>query len=257
LWRRDRDLRDQVATVVGVWALPPSWALFLFYAKAAGLVTRYLVDFFPAYAAAVVCVGMAAVDIARKRAPGRVAAVQVAIAAIALAYLSGGGGWPHELSRPVTVGALEGRLAQIDAQSAQQPIPPGHVESTDPRGLDPVFGHLAAWRRDGLFESGMLFAFPRSACIAFTFRGVGDGGWGPDEDASLAGFRVRADFDELQSCGPPQDDGDARRVTFCEPRPPRFILDGMRLYTVASLDENLRPSYRLRITRIDTARGCP
>ncbi len=257
LWRRDRDLRDHVATVVGVWALPPSLALFLFYAKAANLVTRYLVDFFPAYAAAMVCVGMAAVDIARKRAPGRVAGVRVAIAGTALAYLSGGDGWPHQLSRPVTVGALEGRLAEIDAQSAQQPIPAGHVESTDPRGRDPVFGHLGAWRHDGLFESGMLFAFPHSACIAFTLRQAGDGAWGPGEDASLAGFRVRADFDELQRCGAPRDDGDVRRVTFCEPRPPRFLLDGMRLYAVASLDENLRPTYRLKITRIDASPGCP
>ena len=33
LWRRDRDLATEVTTVVGLWALPPSVVLFVFYAR--------------------------------------------------------------------------------------------------------------------------------------------------------------------------------------------------------------------------------
>jgi hypothetical protein len=88
LWRRDRDLRGEVATVLGLWALPPSLALFVFYAKAANLVTRYLVDFYPAYAAAMVCVAMVVVDIVRERAPRAVALAHAAIAGVAVLSLS-------------------------------------------------------------------------------------------------------------------------------------------------------------------------
>jgi hypothetical protein len=256
LWRRDRDLGGEVATVLGVWALPPSLALFVFYAKAANLVTRYLVDFYPAFAAVMVCVAMVVVDIVRERAPRAVALAHVAIAGVAVLYLSGRDGWPQHLSRPVTAAALEGRLAMIEAESAQQPIPSGHVQSTDPRGSDPVFGHLGQWRYDGLFESGMLFAFPRSPCIAFALHPAANNGWGQQENEALAGLRVDADFDALRSCGAPTDEGESRRVTFCEPTSPPFVLDGMRLYVVASLDDKRRPIDRLRITRIDAAPAC-
>ena len=68
---------------------------------------------------------------------------------------------------------------------------------------------------------------------------------------------MRGDFDALVSCGAPRGDGEARRVTMCEPHPPRFVLDGMRLYAVASLDANLRAIDRLQIARIDVTPACP
>jgi hypothetical protein len=257
LWRRDRDPADQVTTIVGIWALPPSLALFLFYSKV-HLATRYLVDLYPAYAAAVVCVGMALVDVVRRRAPRRVAAAQAAIAAVAVLNLCRWRGWPHDLSHPVDRKTVEARLAEVDLRSRSQPIPPANMKSTDPRQEPaPVFGNLGDWNRDGSFRSGMVFAFPYSPCVTFALGPAGNGGWGPADEESLAGLRVHADFDALVSCGAPTDDGETRSVTMCEPHPPRFLLDGMRLYAVATLDANLRPIDRLKIRRIDAASACP
>ena len=259
LWRRDRDLDDQVTTIVGLWALPPSLVLFVFYAKV-HLVTRYLVDLCPAYAAALVCVGMAVVDIVRKRAPRRVAAAQAAIAAIAGALLRPLHG--ERVAAPAVASGgpqYGGRATRGDRQALEPAADPArpHPEHRHPRAradLRPSRG----WKRDGSFVSGMIFAFPRSPCITFTLRPAGNAGWGPAEDESLAGFRARGDFDTLVSCdaaGAPE--GDARRVTMCEPHPPHFLVDGMRLYAIATLDANLRAIDRLQLTRIDAADACP
>ncbi len=258
-WRRDRDLGDQVTTIVGLWALPPSIVLFVFYAKVGNLVTRYLVDLYPAYAAILLCVGMAIVDQVRKRAPGQVPSVQLAIAGIAALYLalSDGHGWTQQLSHPLDRNAMDARIVDLDARSSSQPIPPSHVKCGDPRGPEPVYAHLADWRGDCTFRSAMIFAMPRSPCLTFTFRPGGKSGWRPDDDESLAGFRAHADFDALVACGPAKVDGETRSITMCEPHPPRFLLDGMRLYAVASLDATLRPIDRLKLMQIDAAPACP
>ena len=43
----------------------------------------------------------------------------------------------------------------------------------------------------------------------------------------------------------------------CEPHSPSYVLDGMRLYAIASLDLGLEPEDRLKLTRIDSADVCP
>ncbi len=256
LWRRDRDLGAEVATVVGLWALPPSIVLFVFYARVGNFATRYAVDMYPAYAAVLVCVGMAVADVVRERAPRRVAAVRFAIAAAGCAYLAGGRGWPRQPQRPVDRKTIDARLAALDAITVQ-PIPPAHVQCRDPRGPEPVYSHFAEWKTDGAASSGMLFAFPRSRCVTFTFAPGGKGGWSPADEESLAGFRARADFDELVACSTPKDEGETRSVTMCEQNPPRFVLDGMRLYAVAWLDAKHHPIDRLKLKRIDAAPACP
>ncbi len=257
LWRRDQNLGDQVATVVGLWALPPSIALFVFYARVGNLATRYMVDLYPAYAAAAICVGMAAVDGVRNRAPKRVVAAQLAIAVVGWMYLSGGGGWPPRREGPVNREALDAQLAAIDALSNDQPIPPSHIGCGEPRGPEPVYGHFGGWLDDCSAPSGMIFALPRSPCITFALRPGRTGRWGPAENESLAGFRANADFDELLRCGPAREEDETRSITMCEPHPPSFLLDGMRLYAVAWLDADHRAIDRLKLARIDAASACP
>jgi hypothetical protein len=258
-WRRDRDIGGEVTTIVGLWALPPSIVLFVFYAKIGNLVTRYLIDLYPAFAAMMLCVGMAVVDAVRKRAPKRVAAAQLAIAAVAAVYfyLSGGHGWVRQRSHPADRNTMDARLADIDARSQSQPIPPGHFECGAPRGPEPMYAQLAGWLDDCKFSSGMIFAMLRSPCVTFTFQTGGRGGWRPADSESLAGFRAHGDFDALVSCGPPKVEGETRTVTMCEPHSPRFLLDGMRLYSVATLDGALKPIDRLRLLRIDGVPACP
>jgi hypothetical protein len=255
-WSRDSDIGEQVPTIVGVWALPPSIVLFVFYAKIGNLATRYLVDLYPAFAAALLCVGMAFVDGVRKRAPGQVATAQLAITAIAGLYLSGGRGWAFQLSRPSTRGVVEAKLAELDARSAEQPAPASHLRCGETRGPEFIYGHLAGWLGDCSFPSGMVFAMPRSPCMTFTFRAHRGSAWGPADDESLNGFRAHADFDALVSCGAPKVEGDTRSLEMCEPRPPRFLLDGLRLYSIASLDAQLRPIDRLKLMRIDPSPAC-
>jgi hypothetical protein len=256
LWRRDRDLGREVTTIVGLWALPPSLALFVLYAKVGNLVTRYLVDMYPAFAAVMLCAAMAVVDVVRERGPKRVWAAQLGLAVLAVIYDSARPGWPHQINRPVDRAAVEARLEGIDARSREQPIPSDHVAATDPRGVDPVYHHFAEWKRDGTFQSGMVFAMPRHPCLEFTFAPRG-AGWTASDEASLAGFRANADFDALVRCDAPKTDGATRTVTLCEPHPPRFLVDGMRLYAIASLDAELRPIDGLKLERVDGVDACP
>ena len=121
-----------------------------------------------------------------------------------------------------------------------------------------MFGHLADWNADCTIESGTAFAFPLTPCVTFTFAPAGQNGWSPADDGSLAGFCAHADFDALVACGKPNGAGETRSLTMCEPHPPRFVLDGMRLYVIASLDSNLSgPWDGLKLMRIDAAPACP
>jgi hypothetical protein len=257
LWRRDSSLDDERRTVIGAWALPPSIALFVYYAHAGNIVTRYFIDMYPAVAAASLCVGMAIVDAARRRAPGWIASAQLAIAGGAALYDGGWHGWAEHLSQPIDRKALLSNIAAIDARSAEMPARvPDHFRCDEPRGPPPVHTHLDSWAPDGSFRSVLVFAMPRSRCVSFTFRG-GGGEWGAADDESLAGFRANGDADELIACGAPVVDGTVRRITMCEPHPPAYLLDGLRLYAIATLDAKLNPIDRLKLLRIDGIPSCP
>ena len=82
-----------VFTVVGAWALPPSIILFVFYARVSQVVTRYASDFYPAVAAACLCVGMAVVDAVRRRAPTFTGSARLAIAGGVALYMASERGW--------------------------------------------------------------------------------------------------------------------------------------------------------------------
>ena len=242
LWRRDRDPAASRAVVVGLWALPPSIVLFVFYARVGNMVTRYLVDLYPAYAATFLCLGMGIVDALRKRAPSLAGAAQVALAACTALYLSTSGwrGWPANLAPLIDQKRLMAQVADLDAHMNDVVIAPKHFKCGDPHGRDTIHEDRAEWRSDCTFNSAMTFAMTHAYCVSFTLLPA-SGKWGPLENESLAGFRATGDSDPLKSCGPPTVDGDARIVTMCDPHPPPYLLDGMRLYAVASLDENLNP----------------
>lgn len=42
----------------------------------------------------------------------------------------------------------------------------------------------------------------------------------------------------------------------CDPGPPPYLLDGMRLYSLATLDARLDPIDRLKLQRIDAEPAC-
>jgi hypothetical protein len=256
LWRRDRDLSREIVTIVGAWALPPILVLFPFYARIGNLVTRYATDMFPAFAAASLCVGMAAVGAVRRRAPSMTGAAQLAIAGTVALYIAGWRGWATHLSQPIDRKALDARIADLDARSAE--VPPkvsDHFKCNEPRGQPLMHSHLEGWQSDCSFRSGMVFAMPHSRCVSFSLRPT-SGTWGPSESESMVGFRATADFDSLVSCGAPAVDGDTRRITMCDPHAPAFLLDGMRLYSIASLDADLNPIDRLKLMQIDPAPAC-
>ena len=256
LWRADRDLAREAATVVGAWATPPVIVLFVFYTRIGNLVTRYLVDMYPAFAAAALSVGMATVDAIRRRAPTMVGAAQLAIAGAVALYISGWRGWATGLSHPVDAKVLVSDLAAIDAHATDVPSVPDHFACGQPRGREPVHTHLEEWRGDCSFSSGMAFAMPHSRCVSFTLVPA-SGAWNAPENESLDELRATGDFDHLVRCGHPVIDGSKRRITMCESRRPPFLLDGLRLYSIASLDESLKPIDRLKLLQIDSASSCP
>ena len=256
LWRMDRPLEDERATLIGAWALPPAIVLFGFYARVGTSVTRYSTDFYPAFAAVFLAVGIAVVDVARRRDPRFVASAQLALACLAALYVSGWRGWATGLSAPLDRASTMARVADIEGRSARTPPVPDHFACNAPRGPSPVHTHLEDWHGDCSFGSGMVFAMPHSPCVSFTFR-AGAGAWGAEDDKALAGFRANADSDRLVACAHPVAEGSTRKVTMCDPHPPAYLLDGMRLYSIATLDENLNPDDRLKLDRIDAAPVCP
>jgi hypothetical protein len=256
LWRRDRKLGGDIVTVVGLWAVPPSIALSLFYVSIGNIVTRYLVDLYPAFAASALCVGMAIVQAVRDRAPRAVGSVHLALAGVVALYIAGWRGWVAHMSRPVDRATVVSRLAEVDANSAAMPQVSDHFVCNEPRGRSPVYTHLAQWHENCSFNSPMVFAMQHSPCISFDLV-PRSGQWTPGDNESLAGFRATADFDHLKSCGSPMGLGNTRRVTMCDPHLPAFLLDGLRLYSIASLDVNLEPLDRLILLRIDASPACP
>ena len=125
LWRRDRDLDSEVLTIIGAWALPASLVLFEFYARIPNWVTRYATDFYPAFAAASLCVGMAIVDAVRRRSPRRVGSAHIALAAAVALYISGWRGWATHLSTPIDRKQLDSQhhlhRRQLRATTARRP----------------------------------------------------------------------------------------------------------------------------------------
>jgi hypothetical protein len=256
LWRRDRPLAGEAMTVVGAWALPPSIVLFIFYARIGNLVTRYASDLCPAFAAAFLCVGMAIVAGVRKRSPSLTGSARLAIGAAVALYLSSWDGWATHLSHAVDRKEVLAQIDYVDSRGKTMPHVPNHFKCNEPRGPSPVYDHFDDWHGDCSFGSGMVFAMPRSRCLSFTFR-PGGATWGDQDERSMISFRARADSDTLVRCGAPIVDGESRRVTVCEPHPPAYLLDGLRLFAVATLDDNLAPLDRLKLMRIDSTSACP
>ncbi len=143
LWRRDRDLGDELPTIVGLWSLPTGMVLFVFYTRLGFTVTRYASDMVPAFAAASLCCGMALVSAVRRRSPALAGSAQLALAAAVALYISTGwSGWATHLSQPVDRKTVEARLADIDAHSSQMPAKvPDHFKCNAPRGPSPVHSH--------------------------------------------------------------------------------------------------------------------
>jgi hypothetical protein len=256
LWRRDRDLGGEVATIVGAWGIPCALVLFVFYARLGNMVTRYATDMVPAFAATSLCVGMTIVEAAQSRSPSAGASARLLIGGAVALYLAGWRGWATHLAGATDRATIVDRIAEMDRGSVFTAGVLDHLKIGQARGPVPVRTHLQEWGGDGSFASGMVFAMPHSRCVAFTFRPSGRAWTAPDEE-SLDGFRATADSDSLVRCGAPQADGDSRRLTMCEPHAPPYLLDGMRLYSVASLDAKLTPIDRLKLTQIDAAPSCP
>jgi hypothetical protein len=60
----------------------------------------------------------------------------------------------------------------------------------------------------------------------------------------------------MVSCRARVADGLSRRVTMCDRRPPRYLLEGMQLYAVATLDDKLVPIDRLKLMDIEPVAAC-
>jgi hypothetical protein len=255
LWRSDRSLRGEASVVLGVWGIVSFVVLFVFYSRISQTVTRYASDMYPAMAAAGLCVGMAIVDVIRKRAPRAVGSAHLAIAGAFALYLSTWNGWATHLSHPVDRKSLLSTIAEIDARDSGKPPIPTHFKCNEARGLPPVHNHLEDWHSDCSFSSAMVFAMRHTRCVSFTFRPMG-ATWTDADEESLDAFRANADTDAMIRCGPASVEGETRTLTLCDPRRPTYLLDGMRLYAVASLDSQLNPLDRLKLMRIEPAPVC-
>lgn len=255
LWRSARTLEADTPTLIGLWGIVPVVVLFVFYARIGNSVTRYAVDMVPGFVAMAICVGMTVVGAARSLSPVSGIAVQVAVTVLAVWYTATQGrGWTEHLSYPVDRTTIVDRVAAIDKASVYADGIPTHFQAAGIRGPQLFESEFREWDADGSFPSGMVFAMPRSRCVALSFYPpAGQFEW---TDADLSGVRATADSDALVRCGPPLAQGLARVVTLCEPHAPAYLLDGLRLYSVAALDEDLEPE-PLRLTRIDAVPRCP
>jgi hypothetical protein len=252
LWRGDRALDGEVATLIGAWGMGPALVLFVFYARIANMVSRYATDMVPAVVAAGLCVALVVVGAARRRSRRAGVLAQVAVGAVSGWYATRPSSWPKHMSSPVDRATIVEKIAAIDRDSVLTPDVPRRFQSSTPHGAMPMAAQLEDWKPDGLFAPGMVFAMPHTPCVTFTFL-PHDEDW-PDD--TLATVRATADADSLVRCGPPREVGKARSLTMCEPRPPPYLLDGLRLYSVASLAPDLSPAW-LQLVWIDAAQSCP
>ncbi len=256
-WRRDAESGTDVITLLGVWSIPPALALFGYYTVAGHFVTRYADDLYPAFAAATLCVGMGVVEAVDRRAPQLTSSAHLAIAAACGLYLTLNQGWPTHMARSIDRKTLLEHIAAIDEAVAHPtpPVPDHFVCGERRPALPPVHWHLKNWHDDCGFESGMTFAMPHSPCVKFSL-GPSGASWSPEDEEALAGIRATADSDPLVACGKPAVLGETRAVTMCDPGPPPYLLDGMRLYSLATLDARLDPIDRLKLQRIDAEPAC-
>ncbi len=251
LWRHDRPLGGEVLTVLGAWALPPSIALFVFYTRLSESVTRFDSDFYPAFAAAYLCVGLAVVAAVRSRAPQLTASAQVAIVGLMGLYLASSREGVSHMSGPIDRAADVAQVARLEKAAAVAVAAPDHFRCNAAGNALPIFSHLDGWNHDCTFTSGMVFIKQESRCVSFAFA-PGGAAWEDADTRALAAFRATADADTLAACGPVAAEGSLRRVTLCEPHAPAYVLDGMRLYSIASLDADLNPQDRLKLMSIDS-----
>jgi hypothetical protein len=252
LWRSDADLTTEVAVVVGAWSIPPALVLFVFFARLPFTVTRYATDIYPAMAAGCVCTGMALVDVVRRKAPSLTGSAQLCIAGLTALYIAGWRDGPTHLSASIDAKTVSAQIADSDARSTATADLPSRLKCNEDRRRPPVHMHAWGWGPDCHLASGTNIAIVHSPCLTFTFGGP----WGQAEQESLAGFRVNGDFDKLRQCGAPVTVGETKRVTMCDPHPPPFLLDGMRLYTLGTLDDHLATIDRLKLLSIDPAPAC-
>jgi hypothetical protein len=245
----------RVMTLIGAWAVPPVIVLFPFYARVGSWVTRYATDFYPAFAAACVCVGMAIVDAFRRRSPALAPSAQLMLAGCVALYIADWRGWATHLSQPVDKKTFLARIEEMDGRAKTVPPFPSHFKCGEPRGPQPVHTHLEGWGADCSIASGTVFAMIHSPCVDFTFQPYG-AQWTPAEERSLESFRAYGDLYPMVSCGAPAADGLSRRVTMCDRRPPRYLLEGMQLYAVAMLDDKLVPIDRIKLMDIEPVAAC-
>jgi hypothetical protein len=256
LWEPGRKLDSERITLLGSWAIPPVVALAVFYSGIGNLVSRYATDLFPALVAAVACSGMAIADALRRRAPRFTTAGELLLCGLAGIYGAGWRGWVTGLSHPCEAKDALRLVSNTEAASRRIPPPATRFDSNERHDGSIVVTQLSDWQPDGRFASGFVFAMPHSPCVELTLRSA-SGQWNAQEEEALQGIRLNADFDSLERCGPAKPVDDARVLVMCEPRRPRFLLDGLRLHSLASLDGQLRPIQdRLRLLRIDSVPSC-
>lgn len=256
-WRVRVDRASDLPALIALWGALPAVVLFFFYARLGNMVTRYASDMFPAFAAAGLAVGMSVVAAVRTRAPSFTGSAELALTAVAALYFASWHGWVTHLSRPTDRAAFAGHIAEIEGHSVAVANVPDHFECGKPRGPAPIDGQLADWRGDCSYSSGVAFAMPHHPCVAFTFAPAGPS-WTAPEEESLASVKATGDSDHLVRCGgPARPEGLTRTVTLCDPRPPPYLLDGMRLYSLATLDADLTPIDRLKLMRIEGVASCP
>jgi hypothetical protein len=245
----------RITTVVGAWAIPTVFILFFFYARHGAWVTRYASDFYPGFAAGCVCVGMAIVEAVRRRSAALAPSAQLAIAGCVALYLPLWTGWATHLSQAADKKTFLARIDAIEARAKEVPPFSASFKCGEPRGPQPVHTHLEGWAADCTVESAMVFAMLHSPCVEFTLRPHG-AVWTPDDEESLAAFKAYGDLYPMVSCGTPKADGLSRKITMCDRHPPRYLLEGLQLYAIAQLDDQLRPIDRLKLMSIDPVAAC-
>lgn len=255
-WRGSVSLRTERATLIGAWGVAPAIFLFVFYSRTGNLVTRYATDMFPAVAACFLCVGMTLVDEVRARAPRLVTPARFALCGIAALYIGAGSrGWALHLTTALDEKEVLAKISEIDHRGQVAVQPPTHVECKGPRHPPAIHSDLSEWNGDCTFASGMVFVLPYTPCVTFTFSSA-TGEWGKAQDDSVSTLRVVGDFERLKLACPAATEGENHRVTMCETHPPPFLLDDMRLYSIATLDDELRPVNTLKMQKIEATASC-
>jgi hypothetical protein len=246
-----------------LWGVVCSAALFVFYARLPYLTPRYLVEFAPPFAAIVLggCL-LLGQRLAGHPRLARGLGLLGCAAALAWTATRNYDRAPDAATLRVSDAATL-RARDLAARAHSPFVPPARYDCprTDvaPASRRPRWSPFG-WTRECRVDWSILLALPESSCVEIDVAPA-RGSWSPEALAAVEALRVRQDFEALPRCAV-DDDPLQKHVVFCRRGDPATpAREGTRLVALALVPSDGDPAQAaqqiaVRSVRVASRDGC-